>query len=117
VEKHTLGSTWEQKIKAWLLKRLLTKKEQDILAMYRAGYKPFVIREQRVDTVTLSSQVVLNDRDHAFLATEPGQLEYDVIYGLTRQLADELKKYVVYKESYDPMFGQWTCRIDLKVVK
>lgn len=117
MEKHTLGSTWEQKIKAWLLKRLLTKKEQDILAMYRAGYKPFVIREQRVDTVTLSSQVVLNDRDHAFLATEPGQLEYDVIYGLTRQLADELKKYVVYKESYDPMFGQWTCRIDLKVVK
>lgn len=114
-----LGSigTLNERVKEWLLKRLLTKEERNILAMHKAGYKPFVIREQHFDTVTVSSQVVLNDRDHAFLATEPGQLEYDVIYGLTRQLADELKKYVVYRESYDPMFGQWTCRIDLKVVK
>lgn len=109
--------TLNERVKEWLIKRLLTKEERNILAMHKAGYKPFVIREQHVDVVTVSSQVVLNERDHAFLATEPGQLEYDVIYGLTRQLADELKKYVVYREQYDEEFKQWICRVDLKVVK
>ena len=109
--------TLNERVKEWLLKRLLTKEERNILAMHKAGYKPFVIREQRVDTVTVSSQVVLNDRDHKYLATGPGKLEYDVVYGLSRQLADELKKYVTYSERYDEEFGQWICRVDLKVVK
>ena len=99
-----------ERLKTWLLDRLLTKEEKKILALKRAGYKPYA-------TDTVSTQVVLSEKSHDYLATAQGKAKYDVVYGLTRQLADSLKPYVMYSEAYDPKNNEWICRIDLKVVK
>lgn len=97
-------------LKDWLLDRLLTKEEKRVLALKRAGYRPF-------DTDVVSTQVVLNNASHEHLGTPNGKAKYDIVYGLTRQLADSLKEYVEYTEAYDPKHEEWICRVDLKVVK
>lgn len=115
MEKHTLGSTWEQKVKAWLLDRLLTADEKRTLALKRMGYGFYTT--EPMETVTLSTQVILNSKQHEYLATSKGKAKYDVLYGLTRQLADELKNYVQYREWYEMDTDEWVCRVDVKVVK
>lgn len=65
---------------------------------------------------TLSTQVVLNQKSYEFLHSGEGTEKYDAVYGLTRQLADSLRPYVKYTESYDEAHDEWTCRVDLKVV-
>lgn len=69
------------------------------------------------ETETLSTQVVLNQKSYEFLHSGEGTEKYDAVYGLTRQLADSLRPYVKYTESYDEAHDEWTCRVDLKVVK
>ena len=104
------------RVKEWLLDRLLTKPEKNVLAVHRAGYRN-LLSVENTDIVTVSTQVILDERQHEYLATSRGKAKYDVVYGLTRQLADELKKYVRFREWKDADTSEWICRVDLKVVK
>lgn len=81
-------------------------------------YRRFLMSRvfEHYETETLSTQVVLNQKSYEFLHSGEGTEKYDAVYGLTRQLADALRPYVKYTESYDEAHDEWTCRVDLKVV-
>ena len=69
------------------------------------------------DTEVLETEVVLNQHSYEFLNSHDGKQKYDAIYGLARQLADQLKDYVSYTEYYDEAHEEWHCKIELEVVK
>ena len=100
-------------IREWLLVKLVPDADaRMVLLMKRVGYD--VPKEVHYQTV--STQVVLNSKSYEFMHSADGVAKYDAVYGLTRQLADELKNYVKYTEKYDEACDEWTCRVDLKVV-
>lgn len=97
-----------QKIKQRIYKWLMPEDDYRRFLMSRV-YEPL-----NYDIV--ASQVVLNQASYDFLHSGTGQEKYDAVYGLTRQLADTLKDYVSYTESYDEEHEEWTCRVSVKVV-
>lgn len=103
-----------QKIKQKIYKWLMPEDDYRRFLMSRV-YEPYVVYEH-YETETLSTQVVLNQKSYEFLHSGEGTEKYDAVYGLTRQLADSLRPYVKYTESYDEAHDEWTCRVDLKVV-
>ena len=80
--------------------------------MSRAGYKVKQAEYEKVCT-----KVVLDKKSYEFAQTADGRAKYDIVYGLTRQLADQLKDYVVYTEDYDADTNEWTCKVTLYVVR
>ena len=114
--KQKIKMKWK-KFRRWLLVKLVPDGDARMtLLMHRVGYEPPWYQKQ-VNVHTLSTQVVLNQQSYEFLRSGEGTEKYDAVYGLTRQLADSLRDYVQYTESYDEAHDEWTCRVDLKVVK
>lgn len=105
------------KIRDWIAKKMLTESEWNTILMNRVGFRKPTIIERRMDTITVTSKVVLDPKSYRWLHSTQGEAKYDVIYGLTRELADQLKNYVEYKEEYDTDTGDWICRVSLEVVK
>ena len=103
------------KFRQWLYKKLMPEDDYRRFLMSRV-YEPVKVNVETKNIQTVMSQVVLNQKSYDFIHSGTGQEQYDMVYGLTRQLADELKKYVQYTESYDPQHDEWTCRVALKVV-
>lgn len=68
------------------------------------------------DVATVVSETRVDSRSYEFLHSDLGESKYDAAYGLTRQLADELKKYVKYTETYDPVTDTWLLRVSVKVL-
>lgn len=97
-----------QRMKQRIYKWLMPEDDYRRFLMSRV-YEPY-------ETETLSTQVVLNQKSYEFLHSGEGTEKYDAVYGLTRQLADSLRPYVKYTESYDEAHDEWTCRVDIKVV-
>ena len=65
---------------------------------------------------TVVSEIRVDSRSYEFLHSDLGESKYDAAYGLTRELANELKKYVEYTESYNEATDTWTLRVSVKVV-
>ena len=103
------------KIKQWIYKKLMPEDDYRRFLMSRV-YEPLKVNVETKNIRTVMSQVVLNQQSYDFIHSGTGQEQYDMVYGLTRQLSDELKNYVEYTESYDEEFKEWTCRVSLKVV-
>lgn len=105
------------KIRDWIAKKMLTESEWNTILMNRVGFRKPELKEKRVNIETVTSKVILDQKSYRWLHSTQGEAKYDVIYGLTRELADQLKKYVDYKEEYDPTTDNWICRVSLEVVK
>lgn len=80
-----------------------------MLMLAKAGYST-------PDVKVVKTMVHLDNKSHKYLKSELGQLDYDLVYGLTTQLADQLKDYVTLTETYDKENDEWECVIELKVV-
>ena len=72
------------------------------------------VHRHNVETVVSETRV--DGRSYEFLHSDLGESKYDAAYGLTRELANELKKYVEYTESYNEATDTWTLRVSVKVV-
>ena len=97
------------KVKRWIVNKLIP--DADIrmaLIMNRAGFDSIA---------TVVSECTLDEKSHAFLHSADGEVKYDAKYGLTRQMAEELRKFVNYTESYNEDSKTWTLKAELKVVK
>ena len=106
------------KFRDWIVKKLLPEEEWNTILMNRVGFrKPKFYTTTAIDLIPVHSEVVLDEKSYEWLHTAQGEAKYDVVYGLTRQMADELKQYVKYEETYDPSKGTWKCRASIKVVK
>ena len=98
----------------WLCKKLVPDNDaRMVLILKKAGYE----QPPKYDIATVQTQCVVNKASYEFLHSADGECKYDAKYGLTRQLADLLKPYVKYTESYDEAYEEWTLKVMLKVVK
>lgn len=100
-----------RRFRSWLCQKLVPDSDARMMLILAKG------RVRIPETKILSTQVVLNEESYKFMHSYEGKVKYDAVYGLTRQLADDLKDYVRYTESYDEEHKEWTCKIELEVVK
>ncbi len=100
-----------RQFREWLVKKLMPDSDaRMMLLLAKNGV-------EIPDTKVLETEVILNQHSYEFLHSSSGRQKYDAIYGLTRQLADQLGDYVKYTEHYDEAHEEWHCKVELEVVK